>query len=322
MISFALLLLGLVLLIGGGALLVRGASDLAGRFGISPMVVGLTIVGFGTSTPELVVNAVSAMKGATGLAFGNVVGSNITNFALVLGAAALLAPIKIQGKLVRREIPLLLLITTVAMVISLDGVFDGRPPIIGRSDSTILVLLFLIFLYVNVLDFIQTRHKDALLTDMESSPLVATDSAGRFHWLMALAGIVLLYFGGDMTVKNALVLAQLFEVSPTVIGLFVVAIGTSLPEFVTSIVAVMRGELDLALGNVVGSNLFNTLVVLPMSGLIVPIPVPVGGATDLAVSLGLVAVLIPAFLLGKARLGRMAGLALVTFYAAYVFFRI
>lgn len=240
----------------------------------------------------------------------------------MLGAAALLAPIHIQGKLVRREIPLLLLITVVAMVISLDGLFDGRPPIIGRSDGTILVLLFLIFLYVNALDFVQSRHKDALMADIEQTSLVVADSGSRFHWLMIGGGIVLLYFGGDLTVRGALTLASSFDISPTIVGLFIVAAGTSLPEFVTSIIAVLRGELDLALGNVVGSNLFNTLVVLPTSSLITPIPVPDGGVVDLAVSLGLVAVLIPAFLFGKARLGRRAGFALVLFYAAYVVFRI
>lgn len=321
-LTAATLLLGLVLLFGGGALLVRGASEVAQRLGISPMIVGLTIVGFGTSAPELIVNTLSAASGATELAFGNVVGSNVTNLALVLGAAALMSPITIHGQIVKREIPLLLLATTVVTVMGLDNLLESGPALIGRTDAVILILLFCIFIYTNVLELIGSKHKDALFLEFGESPLVVIAGSGRFQWLFVVAGCALLFAGGDLTVRAAVDLASVFGVSATVIGLFVVAVGTSLPELVTSIIAAARKESDLALGNVVGSNLFNSLVVLPVSGLIRPIPVPAGGVFDLAVSFGLTLVLIPVFILGKARLTRRTGGVLILVYVSYAAIRI
>ena len=142
MLSFLGVLAGIATLIVGGALLVRGASEIATRLGVSPLIVGLTVVGFGTSAPELVINVVGALRGETGLAFGNVVGSNISNLALVLGAAAVIAPIKIQGQLVRREVPLLLLATTIITVMALDQLLEGLPGMIGRSEGFVLLSLF------------------------------------------------------------------------------------------------------------------------------------------------------------------------------------
>jgi cation:H+ antiporter len=322
MLSLATLVLGLAMLVVGGGLLVRGASAIATEFGVSSLIVGLTVVGFGTSAPELVVNIIGASQGATGLAFGNVVGSNISNLALVLGAAAVMMPIAIQGQLVRREVPLLLLITTIMTVMSLDGFIEGQAPVFGRIDAVVLLLLFLIFLYTNVLDLFQAKRKDALIADIEESQLAGSEQVSRFRWLMVLAGITLLFFGGDLTVNSGVSLASALGVPATIVGLFVVAVGTSMPELVTSVIAAMRNESDLALGNVVGSNLFNSLMVLPVSGLIRPIPIPQGGIVDLAVSWGLVAILIPVFFIGKARLGRGTGVMLIAGYVVYLVYRV
>lgn len=322
MLSAITLFVGLVLLVGGGALLVRGACGIAAGLGVSPLIVGLTVVGFGTSSPELVVNIIGAASGATDLAFGNVVGSNISNLALVLGAAALMAPIKIRSALVRRELPLLLLGTTILTVMALDGLLEGRTPMISRSDSIVLLLLFGIFIYTNVLDFIRTRHKDSLLLEMSDYPLIATDSADPWRWPMAIGGMAMLFVGGQMTVSGATDLAETLGIAATTIGLFVVAIGTSLPELVTSIIAAARKETDLALGNVIGSNLFNSLVVLPASGLVASVPIPAGGVTDLAVSWALAAFLVPVFFLGKAYLGRAMGVFLLLVYAGYAALRL
>ena len=322
MISLLGLFTGIVLLIAGGALLVRGSSEIATRFGVSPMIVGLTIVGFGTSTPELVVNIVGSLKGVTGLAFGNVVGSNISNLALVLGVAALIKPISIQGQLVRREVPLLLLATTMMTVMALDGPLHGLPAVIGRSESIVLMLLFCIFIYVNALDIVGERQADPLVLEIEADPLIDTHPIGRFAWLLVILGVGLLYAGGEMTVRNSVEIAGRFGVSATIVGLFMVAVGTSMPELVTSVIAAIRGESDLALGNVVGSCIFNSLVVLPASGLISEVTVPRGGIGDLLVSLALVALLIPIFIMGKARLGRVMGGALLLAYFAYVVVRI
>ena len=313
---------GIVVLIAGGTLLVRGASEIAGRFGVPPLVIGLTIVGFGTSSPELLINVFGALRGATDIAFGNVVGSNISNFGLVLGTAALIAPITIQSQLVRREIPLLILITTIMTVMALDGLLEGQPPYISRSEGVVLMLLFCIFLYINALDVLRTPDSDPLLTEIDDNPLIESQPASRFSWLFLAAGFVLLFVGGELTIRSGTSLAESLGVSATIIGLFVVAIGTSMPELVTSVVAAVRGETDLALGNVVGSNIFNSLMVLPASAIITEVQVPDGGVADLILSWALVVPLIPIFLFGGARLGRSAGILLLGIYGAYVVLRV
>lgn len=322
MISFAAVCLGLLLLISGGGLLVRGASEVAAKFGISPMIVGLTIVGFGTSAPELVVNIMGALRGETALAFGNVVGSNISNLGLVLGIAAIIAPISLQGDLVRREVPYLLLATTMITVMALDGYLEGLPAVIGRTDSVIMLLMFCIFLYITAMDFLRSKQSDQLFLDMEDNPAFRSASTGRASWFLILGGCALLFTGGEFTVRGGTALATQFGVSPTIIGLFVVAVGTSMPELVTSVIAAMRRESDLALGNVIGSNIFNSLLVLPVSGLIIQIPIPDGGVGDLAVSWIFAAALIPIFFIRKATLGRVAGVTFIFAYCAYAAYRI
>ena len=305
---FVGVVLGIALLLAGGTALVKGASSLATRLGISPMIIGLTIVGFGTSTPELMVNIVGVIEGETALAFGNVVGSNISNMGLVLGAAAIIRTIDIQGSVVRKELPLLLLVTTIITVMGLDGVLEGTPPRIGRGDSIILLLLFLIFLYITVRDVMRSRNRDMLLTEIGEHPLVFAQASGRFEWLLVALGFLLLFAGGEVTIRSSVRLAEQAGVSKAVVGLFVVAIGTSMPELVTSVIAAIRKESDLALGNLIGSNIFNSLIVLPASGLISGIMIPPGGITDLVVSWLFAAALIPVFFLGKERLSRPAEL--------------
>ncbi len=322
MLSFLGILLGIVILIAGGYLLVRGAAEIADGFGVSPLVVGLTIVGFGTSAPELVVNIVGALRGATGIAFGNVVGSNIGNLGLVLGAAAIMSPIAIRGEVVRREVPLLLLATTMMMVMSLDRPLEGMPAAIRRTEAIVLMLMFCIVIYITAVDLMRGRSTDPLLADMEESPTIVTPAKGRFRWLFVIAGFVLLFVGGDLTIRNGVAFANQVGVSTTVIGLFVVAIGTSMPELATSVIAAIRGEPDLALGNVIGSNIFNSLLVLPVSGVIAQIPVPMGGVGDIVVSWLLAASLIPLFLLGRALLGRGTGAIFLAVYFSYAVYRI
>lgn len=321
MLSAIGIILGLLVLIAGGALLVTGASQIANRLRISPMVVGLSIVAFGTSAPELIVNVISAARGATQLAFGNVIGSNVANLALVLGMAALLHPIEIQSQAVRREVPLLLLVTTIIMVMALDLPLESLPARIGRIDAFVLILLFAMFIYIVALEFLRSRREDHLFTEIVESPLVATETTGKFWWLLMIAGMILLYAGAEITVRNAVALAGLLGVSTTIIGLFVVAIGTSAPELVTSVIAAVRSESDLALGNVIGSNIFNVLFVLPASSMIRGITVPEGGLNDLIVSWLFAAVLIPVFFFGRARLGRVNGIIFLVAYALYVITR-
>ncbi len=323
MASFLGIVFGLTLLIVGGGLLVTGASQLAARFGVSPMIVGLTIVGFGTSAPELVVNIIGGLREASALAFGNVIGSNISNLALVLGAAAMLQSIEIEGSVIRREVPLLLLITTIMTVMALDTVLEGGTAHIGVSDAVVLLLLFTLFIYITVQDVVLTKEDDALLTEIEESSMVVTEAVSRFHWAYVIAGFALLFVGGEMTVRYSVAFAAALGVSMTLIGLFVVAIGTSLPELITSVIAAWRKESDLALGNILGSNVFNSLIVLPASALVAgSVVIPKGGVQDLAVSWLLAAALIPIFLIGRARLDRTIGFMLLSAYAVYAVIRV
>jgi cation:H+ antiporter len=321
-LSFVGLAAGILLLILGGSLLVRGASEVAASFGVSPLIVGLTIVGFGTSSPELMVNIFGALRGVTDLAFGNVVGSNISNIGLVLGTAAIILPITIESQVIRREVPLLILVTTIMTVMALDGLLDGEAAYISRSDGVVLLLLFCIFFYVHTMDILQVRRGDRISIDIHENPILESIKVSRFRWLFIVAGFVLLFIGGELTIRNGMSLAAALGVSATLVGLFVVAVGTSMPEFATTIVAAVKKEPDLALGNVIGSNIFNSLIVLPTTALISEVAVPKGGVTDLLVSWALVALLVPFFIIGKANLTRGAGIFLVVLYVVYVVSRI
>ncbi|MDH4107179.1 MAG: calcium/sodium antiporter [Gammaproteobacteria bacterium] len=321
MIDLLLTIAGIVLLLAGGTGLVRGASQIAMRFGVSEMVVGLTIVAFGTSTPELVVNVISGLRGASEVAFGNVIGSNITNLGLVLGAAALMMPVQLHGQVVKRELPFLLLGTTVIAVMALDGTLKGDPPQLDRSDSLILLLLFLIFIYLMASDIWRSRRDDPLVLTMEARVHEHQRFGAMLPWLLAFGGVGLLFIGGEMTVRGAIDLSTAVGIPAEIVGLFVVAVGTSLPELVTSVIAARRGESDLALGNVVGSNIFNGLFVLPAGGLITDIVVPHGGVADIAVSWLFAALLIPIFYLGRSRFGRGFGVLFLLGYFTYVIVR-
>jgi cation:H+ antiporter len=315
-----LLIVGLVLLLAGGTGLVAGASGIASRYGVSPLVVGLTVMAFGTSSPELMVNVVGALRGESELAFGNVAGSNLANLGLVLGVAAVIKPVTIQGLLVRRELPFLLLGTSILIVLMLDGPLEGTSATVGRSDGLVLLLLFSVFVYITVRDFLSTRQ-DALIDNMlelhDALPETREKALGSY-WLYLAGGMVGLGLGGHLTVVYGSAFAASLGVSPLVIGLIVVAIGTSLPELVTSAIAAMKNESDLCVGNVVGSNIFNCLVVLPISALLRPVPVPAGGLLDIFLSLLLAIVIIAVFFLGKARMDRKTGAVFIIFYLGYM----
>ncbi len=321
LVSIIGLLAGIALLITGGTLLVRGASEVATALGVSPIIVGLTIVGFGTSSPELVVNIFGSLRGVTELAFGNVVGSNISNIGLVLGTAALFMPITLQSQLIRREVPLLILVTTIMTVMALDGLLSGEARFISRSEGVVLMLLFCIFFYVNLMDMLRVDKEDPISAEIVDNPLIDTD-VSPYRWIMVIAGFAMLVGGGELTIRSGTLLATALGISATLVGLFVVAIGTSMPELVTSIIAALRGESDLALGNVIGSNIFNSLIVLPTSAVIAEVPVPKGGVFDLLVSWGFVVLLVPFFFFGRARLSRGTGVFLLACYVAYLVSRV
>lgn len=322
MITVLLLLLGLALLLAGGAALVKGASGIAAQFGVSPMIVGLTIVSFGTSAPELVVNVIGALNDQTELAFGNVVGSNLANLGLVLGIAAVIRPISIDSKLVIRELPLLLLVSAMIVVMCADPRFRGIASMLDRSEAIILFLVFGMFMYIAVIDVLRRKTFDPLVTHAGDIPLAVGGLTSFMNLAYLLAGTFALFLGGRLTINNGVELADMLSIQSALVGLFIVAIGTSLPELVTTVFAAMRGESDIALGNVVGSNLFNNLMVLPVSAIASPVSVPGGGMLDLAMSLVLAAALIPIFWIGRAQLGRATGGLLILSYLGYAIWRI
>jgi len=315
-----LLVTGIALLLGGGTMLVQGASRIASGFGVSPMIVGLTVVSFGTSSPELVVTIVGALDGQSDIAFGNIVGSNIANLGLVLGAAALIAPITLHGQLILRELPLLLLATCVLVILALDQLLRSSTAVIDRADGLVLLCLFTIFIYVSVRDVIRQR-KDPLLLGARLVPLPTSLSVTRKDWALVGGGMLGLAIGGHLTITHGALLAEQIGLSKTAVGLVIIAVGTSLPELITSLIAALRNESDISVGNVVGSNIFNSLLVLPVGAIIAPTQVPAGGILDLVVSLLFAAALIPIFVVGNAVMARRSGAAFLIIYVAYMAYR-
>jgi len=300
--------------------MVRGASGLAEGYGVPPLVVGLTVVAFGTSAPELVVNVLGALEGQTALAFGNITGSNLANLGLVLGSAAIITPMSLQGNIIRRELPLLLLGTTVLLSMTLDPLLRGETSFIDRSDGLIMLLLFGIFIYLMVTDFVRQDH-DPLVATFDGLDIVS-HAQKKTNWLLVVGGIVGLAIGGQLTIVHGSNLAESLGVPPVIIGMLVIAIGTSLPELITSIFAAMKDEADLCVGNVIGSNIFNGLFVLPISALVNPLMVPEGGGLDILVSLIFAVFLLPIFVFGKGIMNRQFGILFVIGYIAYMAFRV
>ena len=320
MTTVLLLLAGLTLLLVGGASLVRGASGIAEAHGISPLVVGLTVVAFGTSAPELVVSVMGAIEGETDIAFGNIAGSNLANLGLVLGTAALISPIAIKGQIIRRELPLLLLATTTLMIMTLDSQLRGFDPVLDRSDGLVLLLLFGIFVYIMIMNFFWQEEDPLLSTIASLSPQLDTRTSQA--WMFILVGIFSLGLGGELTITQGVILAEILNVSTTIIGMVIIAIGTCLPEFVTSIIAAMRKEADLCVGNVIGSNIFNILLVLPISALVYPLSIPEHGTTDIIATLIFAAVLIPVFIMRAQIMSRTVGGIFLGAYLLYIYLRI
>jgi cation:H+ antiporter len=312
---------GLALLVLGGRGLVTGAAALARDLGVPAIVVGLTVVAFGTSTPELAVNAISAIRGTGDLAFGNVMGSNLANVGLILGLAALVRPLTIQSIVITREIPMMLLASIATLVLALDRLRGETPPRFDRPDALILLLFFAVFLYYTAAETLRGRRSDALVEQVARGRLPALRSVGASA-AMILAGLVALTLGGQITVSGAVELARMLAIPNTIIGLTVVAVGTSLPELATSLVAARRGETDLAVGNVVGSNVFNLLFVLATTAWIRPVPVPEAGLVDLGANCALAALLwIVASTYGGRRLTHVEGWLLLAAYLGYVIAR-
>lgn len=318
LLSSGLVLFGLLLLLGGGELLLRGAVGLATYARVTPAVIGLTIVAAGTSVPELAVSLIAALKGNEAVAMGNIVGSNIFNLSFIVGLAAILRPLTIAGNTIRLEYPVLLFATLLFLFVS----SDGR---IGRLDSTCFLLTYVAFT-AYLVKLVRKQMTSAEVREFreEVAELSHSDekAGARTSLLLTAAGIALLVGGAHATVSGAVDLGRFFGMSEAMIGLTIVAVGTGLPEVVTSLVSSARGRDDVAIGNVIGSNLFNILGILGITGLIRPIAVsPEIVAKDNLWMLGITILLLPIIITGR-RIARWEGALLLSVYLIYLAFLI
>ncbi|REL37889.1 sodium:calcium antiporter [Rhodohalobacter sp. SW132] len=306
--TIILIIIGLALLIAGAELLVKGASGIALNFRISPLVVGLTVVAFGTSTPELVVGIESSLAGKEGITFGTVVGSNIFNILFILGISALILPLSVSKKLLRLDVPFMIILSVVLLLLSLNGV-------LSRVEGIVLSVGLII--YTTILIW-ESRRK------IEPEPVEADEiPAKKKGWLlnssMAAGGLGLLLAGSNWFLDGAVEIARLAGLSEVIIGLTIVAAGTSMPEVVTSIMAALRGEREIAVGNVVGSNIFNILGVLGISAMFAYGGLDISQSMirfDIPVMIAVALACLPIFFTGGI-ISRGEGILFLGYYTAY-----
>ena len=316
-LNYPLLLIGFVLLIKGADIFIDGASGIARNLKIPSIIIGLTVVAMGTSAPEAAVSITASVTGQNGMAIGNCIGSNLFNLLVVLGCAALFRPLPVERSIVKRDYPFSLLVSVVLLFLIWDSIFGREVLELSRLDGCVLLLFFIIFLYYLIHSALRSKKNVAQEAPM---PVISVQKSILFT-LLGIAGIVA---GGELVVHTATSIASSFGVSDNFIGLTICAIGTSLPELVTSIIAARKGETGLAIGNVVGSNIFNFAFVLSLSSIISPIAVPQESIVD-AIILLTVSVLLLLPLIKNHRLGRIVGLCMILTYigyTAYLFVRI
>lgn len=314
--EYILLIVGFVLLIKGADFFVDGSSSVAKLLKVPTIIIGLTVVAFGTSMPELSVSLTAAMQGNNDLAVSNVIGSNIFNLLVVLGACALVAPVATQESILKKEFPFSIFITIILLLLNSDfsitKVLKGSEVfVLGRSGGILLLILFVVFVYSTVKTALASRREAGSEEEEEVKTLSPAKSV--VFILGGLAGIV---WGGDLVVDNACLIAKEFGLSQTFIGLTIVALGTSLPELVTSVVAARKGENDLAVGNVVGSNIFNILLILGVSATITPIHLDVTAVYDTLILVG-VSLLVYVTAWKKQEMKKREGLLFLVTYVVF-----
>jgi cation:H+ antiporter len=306
---------GLALLVAGGELLVKGASRFAAAIGISPLVIGLTVVAFGTSAPELIVSSFAAINGHPEVAIGNVFGSNAFNIGFVLGASALIAPLAVNLQVVQREVPVMIAASIACWALAVDGRLD-------RIECTVLFssLILYVIWTVHSSRRASQRAAEEFAREFGARPNERNTRQLLFDIVLILCGLVLLSFGADQLVAGAVAIAKVLGIDERTIGLTIVACGTSLPEVATSLTASLRGERDIAVGNVVGSNIFNILAVLGFSGMLVSTGLPLGPdalSLDIPVMVLLALACLPIFL-GGMEINRFEGVSLLLYFFAYL----
>ncbi len=309
-IPLFLLAIGFGLLVKGADYLVNGSSSMAKRLNVSEIMIGLTVVAFGTSAPELIVNIFAGISGNDAIAFGNIIGSNITNILLILGVAGVINPIITEKNTVWKEIPFSLLAAVVLMILCNDVFFKAAPVnLLSRGDALVLLLFFIVFL---------TYTFGIPKVEMKDEPEVRLLSMSKTV-IYILVGLIALFLGGKLVVDNAIKIARVFLVSEKLIGLTIVALGTSLPELFTSAYAAFKGKSDIAMGNVVGSNIFNLFFILGITGVIHPLSFDRVLNFDFLVLIGVSLLLFLTMFTGKRRrLDRWEAIVFLLLYISYI----
>jgi len=298
---------GVVVLYFGAEATLHGAVSIATRMGVSQLVIGLTLVAFGTSCPELSLDVAAALRGSTDLALGDLVGSNIANIGLILGIAAIVSPLRVHMRLLRAELPIAIAVSLLVLALAWDGV-------ISRQDGLIMLAMFVLFVGYSY----RAARQESAQVQREIKEAAKDSLSVRKSWLMVLLGLLGLVAGAQLMVYSAVESARLIGVSELIIGLTIVAMGTSLPELATSVVAARRKEADIVVGNVIGSNIFNLLLVLAVVAIICPVPVGTRSLyVDLPVMIVFAAALVPIMIRGRV-VTRKEGILLVTGMATFL----
>jgi len=308
LIGILLLIFGLVLLIKSADWLVSGASALAKKYSVSDLAIGLTVVAFGTSAPELVVNVIASSQNLNDIVYGNIIGSNIANLFLILGITGLIYPLIVQSSTIWKEIPLSLLAVVLLFLLS-NNFFLGGLLELSRIDGLLLILMFILFMY-----YVFRQLK----TDTSTIEVPAKQMAAWKTWLFIVIGLAGLVFGGRLVVNNAVEIATVLGVSEKIIGFTIVAIGTSLPELATSVVAALKKNTNIAVGNIIGSNIFNIFLIIAISSLVRPVQFSSVFNTDLyLLASGTAFLFIAMFTGGKKKLDRWEAGILLMIYIGY-----
>ncbi len=310
-INVALIFIGIFLLLKGANFLVDGASDLAHKFKISEIVIGLTIVSIGTSLPELIVSLTSSLKNYSDITIGNVIGSNISNLFLILGICSIIRPLNFKDKTIKIEIPLVIFLTALFFILA----NNGEQKIISRFEGSILLIFCILFILYNIV-VTKKSIKNNLCGKDEKNIM---ENVLLKSFLKIIIGIILLKYGGDFTVDNVSELAIKLGISGKIVSITILSFSTSLPELITSVVAILKGEIDMAIGNVMGSNVFNIVLIIGITAIIRPIEYLTEYNNDIIVFLiGMIVVLLIPYINKNKQITRLAGLGYVASYLIYI----
>lgn len=314
--EFLLLITGFIMLIKGADYFVDGASSIAKFFKVPTIIIGLTIVAFGTSSPELAVNINAILKNSNNIALGNIVGSNIVNILLILGITSIIKPMHINKNTLTKEFPFLILSTLVLFVLSLDIYSKNGIKQLSKIDGFVLLILFIAFFYYLINSTVKSK-----ITIENTSNTEKPENITKYYIyksiIVTVCGLAAIIIGGNLVVEQSVIIAKNFGISERIIGLTIVAIGTSLPELVTSVVAAWKNEADIAIGNIVGSNIFNMLFILGISSWIRPLPIDSSSYFDI-LFLVFATIITYILCLSKKNISRYEGITLSFFYIAYI----